>query len=398
MRERTDELARANQKLRVQIVEHLEAEATLRRQARLLEQTYDAVLVWEFPGSIILWNRAAEQFYGFSKEEAIGQVSHELLHTVFPHDLADFERALQRDGEWAGELTHTCKDGQSITVESRMRLIAEANEKLLVLEVNRDVTERKRDEAEIRRLNENLERLVRDRTAQLEEVVSSMQAFSYSVSHDLRAPLRNVQTLAQAMLEDYGDRLDDLGREYANRLVASARRMDALIRDLLSYSRLTREELSPQAVSVASAVSEALRDLGDEIARRNAEVKVEEPLPAVSAHRVTLALIIRNLVANGLKFVAADVRPRLRIWGEDKGETVLLWVEDNGIGIAPEHRDRIFRVFERLHGEESYPGTGIGLAIVQKGVERMSGRCGVESELGRGSRFWVELPKVRGLT
>jgi signal transduction histidine kinase len=296
---------------------------------------------------------------------------------------------------WAGELTHTKKNGEQVAVETRMRRIDEAGGRL-VLEVNRDVSQRKRAEQEIRRLNENLERLVRERTAQLEEVVQSLQAFSYSVSHDLRAPLRNVQTLAQAMLEDYGDRLDELGRDYAQRLIASARRMDALIRDLLSYSRLTRADLSPQQVSLASAVSEALRELHAEVAERGADVRVDGPLPAVVAHRTTLVQVLKNLLANALKFVEPGVPPRVRVWAEGRGEWVRLWVEDNGIGIAEGHRERIFAVFERLHGEESYPGTGIGLAIVQKGVERMGGRCGVESEVGRGSRFWVELPKAEG--
>jgi PAS domain S-box-containing protein len=174
-------------------------------------------LVWEVGGSIVYWNRAAEQLYGFTKQEAVGQISHDLLQTVFPQGRAAFEAALEHADVWAGELRHTKKDGEPVAVESRMRRITEASGVRLVLEVNRDISQRKRDEEEIRRLNENLERLVQERTAQLEEVVQSLQSFSYSVSHDLRAPLRNIQTLAQAMLEDFGDRLDEIGRDYAQR-------------------------------------------------------------------------------------------------------------------------------------------------------------------------------------
>jgi signal transduction histidine kinase len=147
---------------------------------------------------------------------------------------------------------------------------------------------------------------------------------------------------------------------------------------------------------MGAAVTEAMRELAPETTGRNAQVTVEEPLPAVSAHRITLVQIIKNLLTNALKFAKPLVQLRVRIWAEDRGDRARLWVEDNGIGIAPEHRERIFRVFERLHGEESYPGTGIGLAIVQKGVERMGGRCGVASEPDRGSRFWIELPKAQG--
>ncbi len=396
VRERTAELARANEVLRAEVVQHERAEATLRRQADLLEQAHDPILVWEYPGPIVAWNRAAEQLYGFTGAEAVGRVSHDLLHTVFPEGQAAFEAELERAGAWAGELVHTTRGGAAVTVETRMRLITEANGRRLVLETNRDVTARKRAEEEVRRLNKDLERLVHERTAQLEEVVQSLQAFSYSVSHDLRAPLRNVQTLAQALLEDYGDRLEPGGREYAQRLVASARRMDVLIRDLLSYSRLTRAELSPQHVSLAAAVAEALEELDPELRNHGAAVNVQGPLPAARAHRATLVQVLKNLLANACKFVAPGVSPRVRVRAEDRGDRVRLWVEDNGIGIAPEHRERIFGVFERLHGEESYPGTGIGLAIVQKGVERMAGRCGVESDLGRGSRFWIELPKAQG--
>lgn len=394
LRKRAEDLARANAALREEIAQRQRDEATLRRQADLLEQTYDPIIVWKLDGPIVGWNRAAEELYGFSKQDALGTVSHDLLHTVFPQGRADFEERLAHDGQWAGELQHITKNGAHAFIETRMRVITEPGGQRLVLEVNRDITERKQAEQEIRHLNENLERLVHERTTQLQEVVESLQAFSYSVSHDLRAPLRNVQTLAQALLDDYGDRLDANGKDYAQRLTVSARHMDFLIRDLLSFSRLTRAELTLQSVGLEGVVAEAQRELDADVAHRDADVTVQGPLPAVAAHRATLVQVVKNLLANALKFVEPGVRPRVHIWAEKRAGRVRLWVADNGIGIAPEHQTRIFRVFERLHGEESYPGTGIGLAIVQRGVERMGGTGGVESELGHGSRFWVELPEA----
>jgi signal transduction histidine kinase len=140
-------------------------------------------------------------------------------------------------------------------------------------------------------------------------------------------------------------------------------------------------------------ISEALSQLDIELRERKPQVNVTEPLPQVMAHRRTLVQVITNLLSNAIKFIEPDVQPQVRVWAQSRGDSIRLWVVDNGLGIAVEHQERIFRVFERLHGIEAYPGTGIGLAIVRKGMERLGGRVGVESQLGQGSRFWIELPK-----
>jgi signal transduction histidine kinase len=247
---------------------------------------------------------------------------------------------------------------------------------------------------ETRRYAAELEDRVAERTAQLEATNQELDHFAYSVSHDLRAPLRAMQGFSQALLEDYAGELDPGGQDYARRINAASERMDHLIQDLLAYSRISREEMALQPVSLEQTVAEAMAHLEGDIQARQARVRVEPPLPGVQAHRATLLQLVANLVSNAIKFTAPEVKPQVRLWAEDRGERVCLWVEDNGLGIAPEHQERIFRIFERLHGIEAYPGTGIGLAIVKKGVERMGGRVGVESELGQGSRFWVELGKA----
>lgn len=235
-----------------------------------------------------------------------------------------------------------------------------------------------------------LEQRVAQRTTQLEEVNQALQAFTYSVSHDLRAPLRSLQGFATAILEDYGKRLDDVGREYALRLVNSSQQLDKLIQDLLAYSRLSDTELRLYRVDLNSVVSEAIAPLNREIQARQAQIIIAESLPEIIGNRTVLVQVVSNLISNGIKFVKAEKKPVIRIWATQHNNSVRLWVADNGIGIDREHQERIFQVFERLHSNETYPGTGIGLAIVRRGMERLGGSSGVESTPGEGSRFWLE--------
>ncbi|WP_052003480.1 sensor histidine kinase [Microvirga sp. BSC39] len=237
----------------------------------------------------------------------------------------------------------------------------------------------------------NLERQVEERTVQLTQVNRELDAFAYTISHDLRAPLRAMHGYADALVEDYGSALPKEGHGFVERIVAAAGRMEELIRDILSYSRLAREEVSVRPVALKATVERVIADAELQIRESNAAVEVKHPLPDVMAHPPTLAQAVANLLSNAIKFVPPGRTPQICIGAEERDGRVRLWVDDNGIGIDPDHQERVFQPFQRLHGVESYPGTGIGLAIVSRSLERMDGRSGVISSPGQGSRFWIEL-------
>lgn len=263
-----------------------------------------------------------------------------------------------------------------------------------VTAMNRTYEELRRSQREIQLLNETLERRVQERTAALLESTEQMEAFCYSISHDLRGPLRAMQGFATALVEDFGQNFDQTGNEYANRIIEASRRMDRLIQDLLEYSRLGRMRLQLTSVDLNEVISDALAQTDQEIQQRRAVIEVCRPLPNVIGHGAVLRQVVINLLTNSLKFIDNGSAPRVLIVAKDCGSRVRLIVRDNGIGIAPDHQERIFGVFERLHTADDYPGTGIGLAIVRKALERMGGFVGVESEIGKGSSFWIELPKA----
>lgn len=237
---------------------------------------------------------------------------------------------------------------------------------------------------------QELEQRVVERTAELDTSNRELDAFAYSVAHDLRAPLRAVHGFANAVEEDYAAALDADGRNYLARIVAAARNMDALIQDLLAYSRIGRVNLVLEGVPLDEVLRDALAELAGEVRSSGAAIRVQVSALVVQAHRATLRQVLLNLVSNAIKFVAPGKRPEvgIRAWA-DNGR-VWLAVADNGIGIAPEHHERIFNVFERLHSAEAYPGTGVGLSIVKKGLARMHGEINLQSGPG-GSTFTLTL-------
>lgn len=251
--------------------------------------------------------------------------------------------------------------------------------------------ERIQAEELVQRMNVELERRVQERTAALQEAVRELEAFSYSISHDMRAPLRAMEGYTRKLLEEYsGKTLDAEGTEYLSRISRGAMRLDMLIQDVLTYTNLARCDAPLAAVDVE-------RLLGDLVEMypgwRAPEVKMEiaRPLPKVMANEALLTQCVSHVIDNALKFVPAERNPHVKIWAERRGMRARLWIEDNGAGIDGKDHARVFRMFERIYPTAEYSGTGVGLTIVRKAMERMNGEVGCESELGKGSKFWLEL-------
>ncbi|CAM3231093.1 histidine kinase [Sphingomonas antarctica] len=323
----------------------------------------------------------------------------DLLNHVLPEDRENVSKSFEETRRGCAEWHIECRISRADDAEVRwieLRGMPEASRTLepdgapaRMLGIVADITDRKIAEAEIVATNATLEVRVAERTEALAKSNDQLNAFAYTVSHDLRAPLRAMEGFARILLDDFADGLGETGTRYAGRIVAAAGRMERLIDDLLAYSRLQRFEPVLRVVNLTPLAEKARAAAISEYP--DGTIEIERPLLPMLAEPVVLGQIVANLVENAARFARADRPPHVVIRTEKCADRVRLWVEDDGIGIAHEHQARIFEVFERLHGQEAYPGTGIGLAIVAKGVEGMCGSYGVESELGEGSRFWVEL-------
>ncbi|MBI4520990.1 MAG: PAS domain S-box protein [Gemmatimonadetes bacterium] len=304
------------------------------------------------------------------------------LYDLLSESRQEIDRGIAeiRSGKhFTGEKRLRRKDGSLGEVEVAVDLIVYGGREVLCCVV-RDITERKRAAALLARYTE-----------QLQEALAELEAITYSVSHDLRTPLLTIHGFGTHLLEGHAAQLDDEGRDFLNRMLSAADRMDALINDLLVYGRVGRAEPKLEPLDTGSVITKTIDQLEAVLSQRGAQVTVTKPLPRAVADAGVLGQVLENLLSNAIKFVPPDRTPHVRVRGEINGNRARIWVEDNGIGIAPEHRERIFRVFERLNPADAYSGTGVGLAIVQKGVERMGGKVGVESQPGKGSQFWIEL-------
>ncbi len=278
---------------------------------------------------------------------------------------------------------------QAAVAIDNARLYEDAQKEIARRKVAEDAL--RASEAKLELANAELDRKVKERTASLEQAIGQMEEFSYSVSHDLRAPLRSIEAYSRFLEQDHGKSLNAEAQSYLGKITSNITRMNRLINDVLMLSRVSRSEIQSRPI--------VLQDMVEEIIQQNPPMQppaVEIEIQArhvVLGDEVSLSQVISNLLGNAVKFVPAGVKPKIKVWSEDQTNSVRLWIEDNGIGIKADQRQKLFGMFQRLSNDPTYDGTGIGLAIVRKAVERMGGAVGVEASPSGGSRFWVDLGK-----
>jgi signal transduction histidine kinase/PAS domain-containing protein len=380
-----------------------DAAILLDERARLdaiLRSIGDAVIAVDSSERVRFMNPVAEQLIGLSEAEAEGRAFDEVFR---------FNGGAQDQGAKIGALLRLAMDTNAPRTNVELRGTfhgrPEARQDLIVgcypvlvdgrpggaVVAGVDVTALKEAQRGLNEANQRLEQRVQERTEALAEANLELRAFAHTVAHDLRAPLRNIHGFADALIEDEAARLSGTGRRFLERIADGVGRLDRMTTDLLDYSKLSRGELRAGSVELERVVQLALQDLDGQAAAIHARVEVERPLPAVLGHEALLVQVFDNLVGNALKFVAPGTVPHVRIRARDTGEWVEVEVADNGIGIAPSERERVFGVFERLHGQEGYPGSGIGLAIVRRALERMGGSIRIVDAADGGTAFVVSL-------
>ena len=390
------------------ITERKQREEALRRSEERLQLACKAsnlgIWVWEPPTGHVEWSPEHYAIFGLSvgEREPSLEFFKALVHPEDWEKVWDtMQRALNERTFYRCEFRIIRPDGQLRWLMALGRAQYDpAGKPLSVSGVVMDITERRQAEESLRfaqqRLAghaEDLAKQVAERTGTLQETIESLERVCYHMAHNLRAPLRSMQGFSSAVLEAHSAGLDETGKDFIRRVALSATRMDALIQDLLDYGKLSHVSLPTDWVKLDTVMKRVLGQFVDEIQSKGATIEIPRPLPLVWANSTLLEQILNNLLSNALKYVAPGVLPRVQIWADEDAMNCTIFVKDNGIGIEQDQHEKIFHVFERLYCPHQSPGTGIGLAIVQKGVQRMGGRVWVESTPGEGSCFCITLPK-----
>jgi PAS domain S-box-containing protein len=375
------ELRQARDKLEIEVAERTQ-------QAGLLNLTHDSIFVRNMDYVITYWNRGAQELYGFAPEEAVGKRSNDLLQTNFPAPLDQIHAELLGTGRWEGELERTKAGGIKVVVASRWSLRRDEQQRpLAILETNNDISERKRREQEISSLNEELGK----RSAELEASNKELEAFAYSISHDLRAPLRHMSGFTELLQKSSAPVLNDKSRRYLGMILESAKRMGTLIDDLLAFSRIGRAETHKSMVSLEQLVQEVILEVKPDAEGRKIEWRVGA-LPTCYGDRSMLRLVLVNLISNAVKFTRTRPQTEIEIGSTERAQDrAVIFIRDNGVGFDMKYVNKLFGVFQRLHSPEKFEGTGIGLATVQRIVHRHGGSVWAEGLVDQGATFYFSL-------
>lgn len=376
------------------ITERKRAEIASLRLAAIVEFSDDAIIGKDPNGIIVSWNKGAEKIFGYTACEAVGTSYIRMV----PDDRHDEEKQILARIACGESVEHfetqrQTKDGRLIEVSVTSSPIKDAAGKVIgVSKVARDISERKAAEEKILQLNIELEQRVLDRTAQLQDAMKELETFSYSASHDLRAPLRQIMGFVNLLREDTGPSLSEKSLHYLATISLSAKRMGQLIDNLLEFSRVGRGGLQKADIKLEELVRDILNDLQAETRERKILWNIH-PLPTVWADRPLLRIALVNLLSNAVKFTGLRSAPAIEIGSVTNGkpETVI-FIRDNGSGFDPLHSDKLFKVFQRLHNEAEFEGTGIGLANVHRIIQRHGGRTWAEGVVDGGATFYFSIP------
>ncbi|MDD5361424.1 MAG: PAS domain S-box protein [Ignavibacteria bacterium] len=363
----------------------------LYRFETIIRTSPQAIIVVDTEGAVILWNNSAEQIFGWNAEEVIGKTN-----PIIPEDMLEEVydvkvRVLKGMTVKGIETQRLNKNGNRIDVSFSATPYRDGQGEIAgILALVEDITERKKAEQEIKKLNEELEQRVIERTSQLEEANKELEAFSYSVSHDLRAPLRAISGFSKIITEDYSAKLDDEGREYLNDIISNSVRMSKLIDDLLELSRFGRKQITRTHINMKELFADVCAD-ENSLLEKKAKIKISKLHDAFGDFNLIKQVAV-NLISNALKYSSKETNAVISVSSETLGNDIIYCIKDNGVGFNMAYAHKLFGVFQRLHSLEDFEGTGVGLAIVQRIVLRHNGKVWAESEEGKGAAFYFSLP------